>query len=136
MIFYCPQCGKTDLEYNHDKTKFSFGNMRDGYGRPIHHTKCECGNCLAAYISFTKEDVEKDIGMMNYVKELIAGYNRDGIYYTDGFYEHVESRIGEYEKKQEENQLERERISKMTDLEKEEYFKDLRKEIESRFMSE
>lgn len=136
MIFYCPQCGKTNPNYKHDKFKFSFGNIRDGYGRPLHHTKCECGNYLAAYISFTEEDVNEDVGLLPYIRDLITGYNSGGIYYTEGFYEYVENKSKKYDVKQEKNRLERERISKMTNIEKEEHFKDMRKKIESRFMSE
>lgn len=136
MVFYCPQCGKTELDYKHDKLKFSFVNMRDGYGRPLHHTKCECGNYLAAYTFFTKEDIGQDVNLLDYIKYVITGYDRNGIYYSDGFYEDVEDRAKEYDRQQEENRIERNRVSQMSKEEKERYYEERYKELKARLETE
>lgn len=47
-LFYCPECGKEQILNNnpYEKEK-TIINIRDGYGRPITHYKCECGNYFA-----------------------------------------------------------------------------------------
>ena len=77
-LFYCPECGKqqilNDNPYIKEKTII---NMRDGYGRPITHYKCECGNYLPGSIDVSGWG---DDGI-EYAKETIVGYNRGGCYY-------------------------------------------------------
>lgn len=85
-IFYCPECGSEEIkgEYpNRDKT--TLANIRDGYGRPITHYKCDCGNYLAGSMDIS--GWEDDPGSIQYCKEVIKEYNRGGIYYTEGMYE-------------------------------------------------
>lgn len=53
-IFYCPQCGDFKMEDNPPlRNKITYKNLRDGYGRPITHYKCECGNYLAGSMSIS-----------------------------------------------------------------------------------
>lgn len=93
-LFYCPECGKKQIlnnnPYERDKT---ITNIRDGYGRPITHYKCECGNYLAGSMDVTGWDEDG----VEYAKETISGYNRGGCYYdmngnfpTEDLYERAE----------------------------------------------
>lgn len=81
-LFYCPECNKEEIR-NDDPYKYehTINNMRDGYGRPITHYKCECGNYLAG--SMDINGWEEDKNAILYCKETIQGYNRGGCYYTD-----------------------------------------------------
>lgn len=78
-LFYCPMCGKEEIRndnpYNDEKT---IVNMRDGYGRPITHYKCECGNYLAGSMSVSGFDEHT----IKYYKDIIKGYNEGGCYYN------------------------------------------------------
>lgn len=81
-MYYCPQCGKLDLQFNmQDNYKNStVTNMRDGWGRPIKHFLCECGNPLAGVINICElGNSEEDA--IKYAKELIADYNEGGLYF-------------------------------------------------------
>lgn len=82
-LFYCPKCKKEetreDNPYRYEETII---NMRDGWGRPIQHYKCECGNYLAG--SMDVSDWADDPDAILYCKETIEGYNPGGCYY-DGF---------------------------------------------------
>ena len=50
-LFYCPECGKEQYQTNRSgqlyQNEATLSNLRGGYGRPIKHYKCECGNFLA-----------------------------------------------------------------------------------------
>lgn len=86
-LFYCPECGNEEIEnrglLSKDKTLL---NIRDGFGRPITHYKCKCGNYLAGSMDITG----KDDDFVGYCKHIIEGYNRGGIYYNDGLFEKAE----------------------------------------------
>lgn len=82
-LFYCPECGKIKLikeylEIKKYRNETSFINIRDGYGRPINHIKCECGNYLSGMMYLEKED-SQDI---EYIKNIIAEYNKNGNYFN------------------------------------------------------
>lgn len=79
-LFYCPECNKEEIR-NDDpyKNEYTISNMRDGYGRPIRHYKCECGNYLAGSMDVNGWVDDKDA--IEYCKETIKGYNRGGCYY-------------------------------------------------------
>lgn len=69
-FFYCPNCGKEKIKDSDPyKNEHTIINMRDGYGRPIRHYKCECGNYLAGMVIINEND---DI---LYYKEVIKMYN-------------------------------------------------------------
>ena len=72
-LFYCPNCGKEEIT-NEDlyKNEHTIVNMRDGYGRPIRHYKCECGNYLAGMIGPINENDD-----ILYYKEVIKMYNNE-----------------------------------------------------------
>lgn len=99
MAFYCPTCKRLDIDFKLDRGTPYVVNIRDGYGRPLYHIKCECGNYLAAAINFTKEELEKDEGLLDYIVSVISGYNKGGCFYADGYYEYVEKRILDEEKR-------------------------------------
>lgn len=123
MIFYCPICKKLEMDFKMNSSTPHVGNIRDGYGHPLYHMKCECGNYLSAGIHFTKDEVEKDLGLLDYIKKVITGYNKNGCFYMAGYYEYAEDRINQIEQRNKEILEERAKVSTMTDLEKEEYFK-------------
>lgn len=79
-LFYCPECNKEEIR-NDDpyKNEYTISNMRDGYGRPIRHYKCECGNYLAGSMDVDGWVDDKDA--IEYCKVTIKGYNRGGCYY-------------------------------------------------------
>lgn len=68
-----------------------------GYGTPFYNLKCPyCGNVLSgmAFLIGTKEN---NAWFVDYMKGIIAGYDVNGIYYTDGYYELVDKIIKEKE---------------------------------------
>ena len=81
-LFYCPKCKKEEIRndnpYRHEET---IANMRDGYGRPITHYKCECGNYLAG--SMDVNGWEDNPDAILYCKETIEGYNPGGCFYEN-----------------------------------------------------
>lgn len=82
-LFYCPKYKKEEIrEDNPYRYEETIINMRDGWGRPIQHYKCECGNYLAG--SMDVSDWADDPDAILYCKETIEGYNPGGCYY-DGF---------------------------------------------------
>lgn len=89
-LFYCPKCGSLEIKNGQSKIDSTFLNIRDGYGRPITHYKCECGNLLAGSMDVT--GWEEDIDLIVYAKATISGYNKGGCYYEDGLYERIEER--------------------------------------------
>lgn len=91
-LYYCPECKKEEIKNGlPPRNEITFTNIRDGYGRPITHYKCECGNYLAGSIDIT--GLEIDENGIAYYKEVIAAYNKGGHYYTDGLYEKIEERF-------------------------------------------
>lgn len=79
-LFYCPKCKKEEIrEDNPYKYEETIINMRDGWGRPIRHYKCECGNYLAG--SMDVNGWVDDPDAILYCKETIDGYNPGGCYY-------------------------------------------------------
>lgn len=79
-LFYCPECGKEEIRSDDPYiNEHTISNIRDGYGRPIQHYKCECGNYLAG--SMNIGGWEADENAIKYCKETIRGYNRGGCYY-------------------------------------------------------
>ena len=94
-LFYCPKCGKQEIKDEYiKKSDITYRNIRDGFGRPITHYKCECGNLLAGSMDVTTENENND-GFILYAKGVIEDYNKDGNYYEEGFYEFVEKRYNE-----------------------------------------
>lgn len=78
-LFYCPICGKEEIRNDNPyKNERTITNIRDGYGRPISHYKCECGNYLAGSMDISGWDEH----MIQYCKDIIRGYNKDGCYYS------------------------------------------------------
>ena len=79
-LFYCPKCKKEEIReddpYRYEETII---NMRDGWGRPIRHYKCECGNYLAG--SMDVSDWIDDPNAILYCKGLIVDYNPGGCFY-------------------------------------------------------
>ena len=79
-LFYCPKCQKEEIrEDNPYRCEETITNMRDGWGRPIRHYKCECGNYLAG--SMDVNGWLDDPNAILYCKETINGYNPGGCYY-------------------------------------------------------
>lgn len=136
LIYYCPKCGKLDTEFKMTRDTPSVGNIRDGYGRPLYHIKCDCGNYLAAGINFSKDEIDKERSLIEYVKNVITEYNKGGNFYHDGFYEYVEKRISDIEQRNIELSEERKRIMHMSESEKKEYFSAKYKEIMGRIKSD
>ena len=91
-MIYCPKCGMFDLH----KNKYPYGcgptflNVRDGWGTPICHFKCQCGNDYAGlmYIDEDLENAKSDCAedVVEYYKDIIRGYNPGGRY-TDEYKE-------------------------------------------------
>lgn len=83
-LFYCPKCGKEQISKEDlYKGEYAVANIRDGYGRPIRHYKCECGNYLAGSMDVT--GWEDDKGSILYAKDVIKGYNLGGCYYESNY---------------------------------------------------
>lgn len=80
-LFYCPKCNKEKISADDIyRGEYTINNMRGGYGRPIRHYKCECGNYLAG--SMDVSGWEDDDGLIEYCKDTIKGYNKDGCFYN------------------------------------------------------
>lgn len=87
-IFYCPECGKEEIKDVYPpRNEITFTNIRGGYGRPITHYKCECGNLLAGSMDISEWN-NKDA--IRYDKDIITCYNRGGCCYPNGLYEKIE----------------------------------------------
>lgn len=67
--FYCPNC---NTEMHVEKLpKGTAGNIRDGYGMPIHHYECpECHNLDAGFM-FQKENTSEE---QKYYRHVIGMY--------------------------------------------------------------
>ena len=136
LIYYCPKCGKLDTDFKMTRDTPSVGNIRDGYGRLLYHMKCDCGNYLAAGMNFSKDEIDKEQSLIEYIKHTITEYNKDGSFYHDGFYEYVEKRISDIERHNKEELEERKRIMGMSESEKKEYFYEKYEEIMRRIKSD
>lgn len=79
MYFYCPQCDNEEIRnddpYREEKTII---NPRGGFGRALHHYKCECGNYLAGAVQAI--GLEEDD--MAYYRCLIRDYNKGGSFFV------------------------------------------------------
>lgn len=74
VLWYCPKCNREEIKDvfpNRDERTWT--NLRDGYGTPICHYKCECGNPNAGAMHFK---VVGDITDYNieYFKSVIEMY--------------------------------------------------------------
>ena len=69
FYFYCPKCG---FDKEVDKLpKGTVANIRDGYGVPIHHYKCEqCGNLDAGFMWQRIGDMNEKV----YYRSIIGLY--------------------------------------------------------------
>lgn len=80
-MFYCPKCGKTENWKEEDFRKHrknqTLVNIRDGYGRPIRHYLCDCGNYLAGEMCTAGYDEDG----IEYAKHIITAYNEGGNYF-------------------------------------------------------
>lgn len=90
-LYYCPKCGKIEIVSEYSKYKEyvkerTCANIRDGYGRPIQHIKCSCGNYLAGFISLPEECDSDDI---EYFKNIITDYNENGMYFENDLLQHA-----------------------------------------------
>lgn len=70
-IFYCPRCGKTEINLEIKYIKTTWVNLRGGYGRAIYHIECpECKYDLSGYmLNCNKDEVQ-------YVKYVVGMYSR------------------------------------------------------------
>lgn len=85
-LFYCPKCKKEEIgDYNLHEEDKTVVNIRDGYGRPIIHYKCECGNYLAGSVDL--RGLEDDTRAVDYYKAVIKDYNENGKYVTNTWHE-------------------------------------------------
>jgi hypothetical protein len=104
-VFYCPQCGKFDKDFKYNSHSPKVGNIRNGFGCPIYHIKCECGNYLAGYMNLKIETLQDEM----YIKGIIEGYNLGGLYIKGSeqewynnvkeSYDEQERRINDYNSK-------------------------------------
>ena len=80
FLCYCPKCGEESISAR-DRDCY-YINVRDGFGRPLRHYRCRCGNIFAAFVAlpigWSSEDIE-------YFKGVIEGYNEGGVYYNEEF---------------------------------------------------
>lgn len=67
--FYCPNCGLEEKIIKLPKN--TAGNIRDGYGTPIHHYECPICHNLDAGAMFIREDNE---GEHKYYQHVISIY--------------------------------------------------------------
>lgn len=82
-LCYCPVCGDSKIitksnEYEWYFSRKTLGNLRGGYGRPIMHYKCACGNFLAGSIDVIGWDDEG----IAYAQAVIRSYNEGGAYFS------------------------------------------------------
>ena len=82
-LCYCPKCGYLEIlteptEFEKYRSEKTTSNLRGGYGRPITHYKCDCGNFLAGSMDVSGWD---DDGIM-YAKAVIQDYNEGGAYFN------------------------------------------------------
>jgi hypothetical protein len=86
-MYYCPKCGKFELNFDvaKHKSERTVINIRDCYSRPIIHYMCECGNPLAGNMEIRglMKD-EYDYEAVDYAKSIITAYNEGGDYFEQG----------------------------------------------------
>lgn len=73
--FYCPNCGFEETVPV--LPKGTVGNIRDGFGTPIHHFECpECHNLDAGYMRFGLGNMSElpDDGQKKYFQSVIRMY--------------------------------------------------------------
>lgn len=71
--FYCPNCGKE--EKVEKLPRGTVGNIRDGYGTPIHHYECsECHNLDAGFMNMNLFEKEDEEYTKEYFREVIEMY--------------------------------------------------------------
>ena len=70
--FYCPKCGHEDRI---DKLpRGTVGNIRDGFGTPIHHYECpKCHNLDAGYMTYNLLEGSLE-DMEDYFRDIIGIY--------------------------------------------------------------
>lgn len=99
-MFYCPKCKKIEMDFDKRSHRQyqTVSNIRDGYGRPITHFLCECGNPLAGSMDIRgmmKEEYEYEA--VDYAKYIITAYNEGGDYFSQDLLDYankiVEERI-------------------------------------------
>lgn len=85
-LWYCPKCGyeelkdslpkKNNFKGEEDVFDLTWTNIRDGYGTPIRHFLCNCGNRNAGVMHF---QVVKDesYDTIEYFKSVIEMYQND-----------------------------------------------------------
>lgn len=87
-LFYCPVCGKEQYQTNRSgqlyQNEATLSNLRGGYGRPIKHYKCECGNYLAGSMDLSGWEDQESV---EYAKDIIRGYSRGGVCYSDDIFD-------------------------------------------------
>lgn len=70
--FYCPKCGLEDAT-SMSLPEGTAPNIRDGFGRPIHHYECpQCHNLDAGYIRFDAMNVNEETKA--YFRSVISMY--------------------------------------------------------------
>lgn len=79
FYFYCPKCGHEEKGVK-KLPRMTVGNLRDGFGTPIHHFKCPmCGNLDAGYMrnSINTEEELKYYQCVIKMYQDIRGYDPD-----------------------------------------------------------
>lgn len=92
-LYYCPACGQSEIltdsaEIKRRLAKKTFTNIRDGYGRPISHYECDCGNLLAGSMDLAGWD---DDGV-TYAKAVIREYNEGGGCFSEQLLDAIRTR--------------------------------------------
>jgi hypothetical protein len=87
-MYYCPKCGKFEINFNsrERRNERTVSNCRDGWGRPIYHYLCECGNPLAGTMFI--ED-QNDNELVEYSKYVIEAYNEGGDFFVQGLLDYA-----------------------------------------------
>lgn len=82
FYFYCPNCGKEDVV---EKLPWgTVGNIRDGFGTPIHHYECSnCHNLDAGFMNMNAPKFEDENEMKDYFRSVIEMYQNIRGFNTD-----------------------------------------------------
>lgn len=76
VLWYCPNCNKEEIKDRFPtNTESTMINLRDGYGTPIRHYLCECGNKFAGAMQLYNITKNSEIDI-EYFKSTIELYNR------------------------------------------------------------
>lgn len=82
FYFYCPNCGKEDVVKK--LPRGTVGNIRDGYGTPIHHYECSnCHNLDAGFMNMNVPRFEDEDEMKDYFRDVIGMYQNIRGFNTD-----------------------------------------------------